>query len=53
MTELQHLMLSACFGAVVGTVIANMVLVIQYAIESHKDKKRKCKEKKASAKEAK
>lgn len=50
MTELQHLMLSVCFGAVMGSFIANIVLIIQYAIESHKDKKRKRKE--ASAKDA-
>ncbi len=30
MTELQHLMLSVCFGAVMGSFIANIVLIIQY-----------------------
>lgn len=52
MTTIQSAMLVICFGAVMGSFIANMVFVIQYAIECYKDKKRKRKEKESSAKDA-
>lgn len=44
MTEVQSMMLAVCFGAVMGTLIANVAFIIKCAIESHKDKKRKRKE---------
>lgn len=44
MTEVQSMMLAVCFGAVMGTLIANVVFIIKCAIESHKEKKYKRKE---------
>lgn len=44
MTEVQSMMLAVCFGAVMGTLIANVVFIIKCAIERHKEKKRKRKE---------
>lgn len=41
MTEVQSMMLAVCFGAAMGTLIANVVFIIKCAIESHKEKKRK------------
>jgi len=52
MTTIQSLMLSVCFGAVMGTLTANMIFIIRFAIDTHKDKKRKRKEKEASADKA-
>lgn len=44
MTEIQSMMLAVCFGAVVGTFIANAVFLIQCAIKDHRGKKRRKKE---------
>lgn len=41
MTTVQNLMLSVCFGAVMGTLIANMGFIIKCAIDTHKEKNRK------------
>ena len=41
MTTIQSMMLAVCFGAVMGTFIANAVFLIKCAIENHKEKKRK------------
>ena len=41
MTEIQSIMLSVCFGAVVGYFISNIVIIVKYAIEDHREKKRK------------
>lgn len=48
MTTVQNLMLSVCFGAVmgilianVGFIIANVGFIIKCAIDTHKEKKRK------------
>ena len=41
MTTVQNLMLSVCFGAVMGTLIANVGFIIKCAIATHKEKKRK------------
>lgn len=41
MTTVQSLMISVCFGAVMGTLIANVGFIIKCAIDSHKEKKRK------------
>lgn len=35
------MMLSICFGAVMGGLIANVGFIIKCAIDSHKEKKRK------------
>jgi len=52
MTTVQSLMLSICFGAVMGTFIANTGFLIKCAIDHYKDKKRKRKEKEVSADQA-
>ena len=41
MTTIQSMMLAVCFGAVMGTMIANVGFIIKCAIDSHKEKKRK------------
>lgn len=41
MTTIQSMMLAICFGAVVGTFISNVAFMIKYAIDNHKEKKRK------------
>jgi MFS superfamily sulfate permease-like transporter len=52
MTTVQSMMLSVCFGVVVGTLIAEVVLMMRFALEDHKEKKRKRKEKEESADKA-
>ncbi|MEA4972346.1 MAG: hypothetical protein VB119_04120 [Candidatus Metalachnospira sp.] len=52
MTTVQSMMLSVCFGAVVGTLIAEVVCMIRFAVEDHKEKKRKRKAKEESADKA-
>ena len=47
MTEIQSMMLAVCFGAVMGTFIANAVFLIQCAIKDHREKKRKKQEQSA------
>ena len=47
MTEIQSMMLAVCFGAVMGTFIANAVFLIQCAIKDHREKKRRNKEQSA------
>lgn len=41
MTTIQSMMLAVCFSAVLGALIADVVLLIQNAIENRKEKKRK------------
>ena len=41
MTTIQSMMLSVCFGAVMGTLIANVGFLIKCAIDTYKEKKRK------------
>lgn len=41
MTAVQSMMLSVCFGAVMGILIANVGFIIKCAIDNHKEKKRK------------
>ena len=41
MTMVQHIMLSMCFGAVMGMCLADVGVLIKYAIHKHKEKKRK------------
>lgn len=47
MTTVQSMMLSVCFGAVMGTFIANVGSLIKCAIDTYKEKKRKKNEDKA------
>jgi hypothetical protein len=39
MTTVQSLMLSVCFGAVIGTFIGNIVVLIKMKVDEHKSKK--------------
>lgn len=41
MTEYEHLMLSVCFGATIGFMIAPWVILIKEAIRSRREKKRR------------
>ena len=41
MKTYETIMLSVCFGAVVGTMIGNYIFIIKCAIEERKEKKRK------------
>ncbi len=47
MTTVQSMMLSVCFGAVMGTLIADVGFLIKCSIDKHKEKKRKKKEESA------
>ena len=40
MTTVESMMLAVCFGAVMGTFIANAVFLIKCAVDSHREKKR-------------
>ena len=40
MTTFESFMLSICFGAVVGSLIGNVVCIIKWTIDEHKEKKR-------------
>lgn len=39
MTTVQSLMLSVCFGAVIGTFIGNIVVLIKMKVDEYKSKK--------------
>ena len=41
MTDIQSMMLCVCFGAVVGYFISSIVIIVKYAAECHRVKKRK------------
>lgn len=41
MTTIQSMMLSVCFGAVMGTLIANVGFLIKCTIDKRNEKKRK------------
>lgn len=41
MTKAESLMLAICFGAVMGSFIGNIIMLIKFAIEDYKDKKRR------------
>ena len=40
MTTIQSMMLSVCFGAVMGMFLADVGFLIKCAIDKHKEKKR-------------
>lgn len=44
MTHTESLMLAVCFGAVIGTIIGNLFVIVKFAIDEHHEKKRKRKE---------
>lgn len=41
MTNIQEIMLAICFGAYVGMIIGDIIVIIKCSIEKHKEKKRK------------
>lgn len=41
MTDIQKWMLIVCFGAYVGMIIGDIIVIIKCSIEKHKEKKRK------------
>jgi uncharacterized metal-binding protein len=41
MTDIQSMMLSVCFGAVIGAMIGNLIVIIKSAIDERKAKKRR------------
>ena len=41
MTNMESMMLAVCFGSVVGYTISNLVIIIKFAIDEHKEKKRR------------
>lgn len=41
MTNMEALMLAVCFGSVVGYTISNIVIIIKFAVDEHKAKKRR------------
>lgn len=44
MTQIQSMMLAFCFGSVLGTFIVNIAYIIKWAVDEHKEKKRRRKE---------
>ena len=40
MTNIQSMMLAVCFGAVVGTFIGNIFIIVKFAIDERREKKR-------------
>ncbi len=41
MTNMESMMLAVCFGSVVGYTISNLVIIIKFAVDEHKAKKRR------------
>lgn len=41
MTNTESMMLAVCFGSVVGYTISNLVIIIKFAVDEHKAKKRR------------
>jgi large-conductance mechanosensitive channel len=44
MTTVQSMMLTVCFGAVMGFLIADVVFLVRNAMDKHKERKREEKE---------
>ena len=44
MTHYETIMLSICFGAVVGTFLGNLIMLIVYGIEAIREKRKKKKQ---------
>ena len=44
MTHIESMMLAVCFGAVIGTLVGNLFVIVKFAIDEHREKKRNCKE---------
>ena len=41
MTHAESLMLAVCLGAVMGSFIGNIIMLIKFAVDDHKEKKRR------------
>ena len=41
MTHAESMMLAICFGAVMGSLIGNIIMLIKSALEDRRDKKRR------------
>ncbi len=41
MTHAESMMLAICFGAVMGSLIGNIIMLVRSAVEACKDKKRR------------
>lgn len=41
MTHAESMILAICFGAVMGSFIGNIIMLIKSAVEDHGDKKRR------------
>ena len=41
MTHAESLMLAVCFGAVMGSFIGNIIMMIKFAVDDHKERKRR------------
>lgn len=52
MTEMQEMMLSVCFGAVIGTYIGNLIAIAAFAVSGCKEKRRRRKAAKEAADKA-
>ena len=44
MTTYETIMLSVCFGAVMGTFIGNLIILIKYGIDEIREKRKKKKQ---------
>lgn len=44
MTHIESMMLAVCFGAVVGILIGNIIIMVKFSIEERRTKKRLRKE---------
>jgi len=44
MTDIQSMMLAVCFGSVVGFLVGDIIILVKFAIERRREKKRICKE---------
>ena len=45
MTQVESIMLAVCFGAVMGTLIGNFIMMVRIAADNYKEKKRSREEK--------
>lgn len=41
MTKVESLMLAICFGALIGSIIGDIAVIVKFKIDEHKEKKRK------------
>jgi len=49
MTHVESLMLAVCFGTVMGSFIGNIIMLIKFAVDDRKEKKRRRAEKAKAA----